>query len=237
MCSFWQAAVTMETLSVNRAIIASLEKFPATSLIWNGNSDDTSTEPCGRLLLKQQLELKTLWNFTRALQSVRNQRSQQMLKVIGIPASNMKRRSFSCQTVSCALLKSSSVRTECCIGRCWNPSSKTWAMHRIWFEKTSLKVTGKVFCFSGIVEPVSNDTFQKLYDRGRKQCQKWLVEQLVRKKRRHLVISQLLVMGWWQLSRSVGNIHDRMIHWRWKAVPGELMDQLIWGTLAECCLS
>ena len=45
-------------------------------------------------------------------------------------------------------------------------SSKYLILTAPTFEKTSLKATEEVVKFSNIVEPIADDTFQKLYDAG-----------------------------------------------------------------------
>ena len=77
------------------------------------------------------LELQTLWSYIRARPSVWKEQSK-TIKVIGIPASIMQRKSSCHQTVLYALRKSSSVRTECCIGRSWDPFSIVWKISSIW---------------------------------------------------------------------------------------------------------
>ena len=97
----------------------------------NRKSNGTRAEPWGRPCVKQQLELKTLKSWTRAMQSLKKDRSHRM-DVGGIPVSNLWSSNFYLLTELYALLKSNRVSTECYIGRCWKPSSIACTIQVIW---------------------------------------------------------------------------------------------------------
>ena len=90
---------------------------------------------------------------------------ERQMNVEGIPVFSMKLQ-FSLQTVLYALLKSKSVSTECCTGRCWKSSSIAWTISDLilaapTFAKTSLESTEQVVGFSDIVKTTSKNGFQK----------------------------------------------------------------------------
>ena len=106
--SFLRTVVGIET---------SLLSKEAKLLILNRTSSGTRKEPWGRPCVKRRLELKALKTLKRVLQSLKKDQIHRM-NVDGIPVSNKWSGNFSLQTVSHALLKANSVRTERYIKSC-----------------------------------------------------------------------------------------------------------------------